>query len=106
MVIPFVRSIKDVNYQRRLAAFLATWQRDRTTPTVLDVTYSGFDKNWDDIWLVVNRRYWPREHCFETRVPRCSNLLVDSLNVEIFPVMPADRCGLYPVLPSQLSEFH
>lgn len=62
----FVGCPEEVRFQRRLAALLAAWRRDKAVPTIPEAAFSCLDEDWILLWLVVKRWYWAREHRFET----------------------------------------
>lgn len=61
-----------------------------------DVPYFCIDENWDQLWLVFKRRYWAREHYFETLLFKCHNILVGWHIVKVFSIMPADVVDCKP----------
>lgn len=46
MNLPFVPCPEGMTYQRRLAALLATWRREKVAPTILEAAFSGLDVDW------------------------------------------------------------
>lgn len=96
---------EDVRYQRRLAALLAIWRSDTVAPTVPNVPLSCLDEDWSQLWLVVQRRYWTREHHFEIFFRMHHNVLVVWHNIDMFSIMPANRSGLYTIFTSWWDEY-
>lgn len=86
-------------------ALVATWWHDGVGPVVPDVAYSCNNENGDQLWFVFKRRYYAHDHYFETGLRMRYSLLVGSQNFEICSILPADRSGFYPILPSRWCEY-
>lgn len=62
MDIPFIRCVEKVSYQLLFVALLTDLQRDKVVPAIPAVAFWCLDEGWSQLWLVVNRQYWARDH--------------------------------------------
>lgn len=96
MDISFIRCAVLASSKRRFAAFLTTGLRDEVALAVSVWPILALMKNWDQLWLVIKRRYSACEQYFETRLGTGHILLVSWHDDDIFSIMAADRDVLYP----------
>lgn len=105
MDIQFVDYAEEAGYQRKITSFLAASWRCKVVPAAPDVVFFWLGESWIQLLPVIKSLYWTWGHHFKTRLRVRYNLAVGWHNIEIFPIMPAVRGGLYPVFPSWWDEY-